>query len=285
MRLNRFIFQCSFLLCLAKLTRRSAAFSGGYTEGYLYRLAQASSLSYLSMDKMASSPYYDTCDFKPVVQVVDPASQSGATIFQDSQSDSLVVACRGSANPKNFGTNLKLNLVPATRLSQNSIPENALVHEGFQDASFGLWRELELKLMDISSEKDIIFTGHSLGAATALLCGVHYTSSVPESKPKIITFAGPRLCNEILAKYLRNDALEGCDIINLVHDKDPVLANNQKLWDALGFENVGVELQCDPKSPSVYTEEKPKESSMFGNFAWNFVDHCNYMGVFVGPRL
>jgi hypothetical protein len=173
------------------------------------------------------------------------------------------------------------------------MPENAMVHEGFQDASVGLWRVLGPRLLSLLSEQtssDVIFTGHSLGAATALLCSVHYRASFENSnmtnKPKIITFGGPKLCNGILARYLRNKALEGSDILHLVHNKDPVLANNKKLWDSLGFENIGIELECDPKSATVFTSQKqPKKSTLFGNFAWNIVDHCNYMGVFVGPRL
>jgi hypothetical protein len=283
--------------------------ASAYTPATLQRLAQASSLSYLTLDKMTSSPYYEKSQLQPILQVIDPISESGATIFSDNSNSNnrrLVVACRGSANPKNFGTNLKFNLVPATRLSQTTIPENAMIHEGFQDASVGLWRRLGPHLMDVLKKQDqvysdLVFTGHSLGAATALLCAVHYSATISKNDnddassmtttddyfaPTVITFGGPKLCNGVLARHVRNDSLEGSNILHLVHDKDPVLANNQKLWNKLGFENVGVEMQCDPKSPIVYTDDnnQPKRS-FFGKFAWNIVDHCNYMGVFVGPRI
>ena len=260
---------------------------GGYCESTLQRLAQASSLSYLSIDKMVSSPYYEPCKLEPIQQVIDPESESGATIFRvldDSDSNGkqkLVVAMRGSANPKNFGTNLKFNLVPANRLSQNFIPEDALVHDGFQTASVGLWKVLSQPLAtQLRDTTDIVFTGHSLGAATALLCATHYKSSFNGPLPSIITFGGPKLCNSALARHLRNEALGGSNILHLVHYKDPVLANNAKLWDSLGFEDVGIELQCDPYSPKVLSEGE----SSAGGFAWNILDHCQYMGVFVGPR-
>ena len=310
----------SQLLILALLPLASAF--GSYTEANLHRLAQASSLSYLSLDKIPSSPYYQTCQLEPIVQVVDPASESGATIFIDKSNSSttqkVIVACRGSANPKNFGTNLKFNLVPATRLATTTtstaatqLPNNALVHEGFQDASVGLWNVLGPRLINIlEKDAEIVFTGHSLGAATALLCSVHYRQASPSlffgsnnnnkynnnnnnnehatpppPSPTIVTFGGPKLCNGILARHLRTYVLDGCNILHLVHDKDPVLANNQKLWDSLGFENVGVELECDPNRPVVFGGKDSKESFLFGNFAWNIMDHCNYMGVFVGPRV
>ena len=291
------IFAVFFVALIGIKTLFVSAYS--YNEATLYRLAQASSLSYLSKEKIASSPYYKSSQLEAISQMVDPQSESGATIFMDkNDTKRLIVACRGSANPKNFGTNLKFKLVPATRLSQDNIPENAMVHEGFQDASVGLWRQLGPRLIEIlqenSSISDLVFTGHSLGAATALLCSVHYNAatktSLPGKLPTVITFGGPKLCNGILARYIRNEALEGSNVLHLVHDKDPVLANNQKLWDSLGFENVGIELQCDPKSPTVFCDddddnESSKKSSLFGNFAWNIIDHCNYMGVFVGPRM
>ncbi len=259
----------------------------------LQRYAHASSLSYLSLEKMQTSEYLSLSRLEPLSQVVDPISESGATIFSDQSSNirRLVVACRGSANPRNFGTNLKFNLVPATRLSQPT-PSGALVHEGFQDASLGLWKELAQPLLSRIKEEggatEIIFTGHSLGAANALLTSVHFRTSMPSSSslssPTIVTFGGPKLCNDILARFIRNDALQGSHILHLVHDKDPVLANNQKLWDDLGFVDVGIELQCDPNKPIVFTSAEEKPKSLFSNFAWNILDHCNYMGVYVGPR-
>jgi hypothetical protein len=134
----------------------------------LLRLAKASSLAYLSIDKIPASPYYESSQLQPLFQVVDPASQSGATVFLPDDDSSIIVACRGSANIKNFATNLRFNLVPAAKLSID-VPEDAFVHEGFQDASFGLWSELEQKLFDVlnqrKSEKrsSVVFTGHSLG--------------------------------------------------------------------------------------------------------------------------
>ena len=298
---------------------------GSFSESTLHRLAMASSLSYLSVEKIKQSPYYNECKLEPITQVVDPTSESGATIFRvidNSSNDNnnrehqqLVVACRGSANPKNFGTNLKFNLVPATRLSQNYIPDNALVHEGFQSAAVGLWKELAqplMKEMEKTSSSSITFTGHSLGAATSLLTAVHYQASNSGDRgplPDIVTFGGPKLCNSELARHLRNNALSKCNILHLVHSSDPILANNQKLWNELGFENVGIELQCDPNKPIVYYRED--DAPRKGGIAWNIVDHCKYMvryillcviclyccfvvkyltllkcqGVFVGPRL
>jgi len=55
---------------------------GSFSESTLHRLAMASSLSYLSIEKIKQSPYYDECKLEPIIQVVDPKSESGATIFR-----------------------------------------------------------------------------------------------------------------------------------------------------------------------------------------------------------
>lgn len=268
------------------LFQRVVSALGGFDNSSLHRLAQASSLSYLTIDRMSSSPYLAASNnFTPITQVVDAQTESGATIFRTfDDTDSvgrkfkLVVACRGSATPLNFSTNLRFNLVPATQLSLDSVPENALVHEGFQLASMGLWREISSQIIAHldNSISEIIFTGHSLGAANALLCASQYQHAFKEfPSPSIVTFGGPKLCNSIMATHLRDVVLKGCEILHLTHTKDPVLANNKQLWDSLGFENVGVEVECDPYKPVLSDEYASKPSVPM--IAWNIVDHCKYM--------
>jgi hypothetical protein len=273
------------------------------------------------MKKMSSSAYFKSSGLDPIAQVVDAESQSGATLFrlsddshpttsdgkQKQKRHRLIIACRGSANVRNFGTNLQFKLVPAIQLSQTNIPQNALVHEGFQMASAGLWKQIYQPLKEYldstplystnstaMTKTEIIYTGHSLGAATALLCATHHQASFCTTVvvSSIITFGGPRLCNSVLARYIRNEALYNCLILHSIHTKDPILTNNQQLWNTLGYENVGIELECDPYHPRVYTTiEKEKSDAAllmtnpFNNVAWNIVDHCYYMGVYIGPRL
>eukprot|EP00568_Trieres_chinensis_P006100 CAMPEP_0183302600 /NCGR_PEP_ID=MMETSP0160_2-20130417/8322_1 /TAXON_ID=2839 ORGANISM="Odontella Sinensis, Strain Grunow 1884" /NCGR_SAMPLE_ID=MMETSP0160_2 /ASSEMBLY_ACC=CAM_ASM_000250 /LENGTH=153 /DNA_ID=CAMNT_0025465387 /DNA_START=83 /DNA_END=540 /DNA_ORIENTATION=+ len=103
----------------------------------LTRLCYASSLSYLPLDAIPSSPYAGLVPgLTPLVQVVEPTTESGATVFVDSgardpttESEAadvgdagagaspsrerrIVVAFRGSATPRNFATNLRFGLVP-----------------------------------------------------------------------------------------------------------------------------------------------------------------------------
>ena len=116
--------------CIVTCYQHATAFQT-LGDASLRRLAEASSLSYLDIDRMPSSPYKDTCQLDAITQVVDDLTESGATVFRDESTNTIVVACRGSANIKNFSTNLKFDLVPATRLSLTNPPASARVHKGF----------------------------------------------------------------------------------------------------------------------------------------------------------
>jgi len=338
----------------------------------LEHLVLASSLSYLSSSDgtMQSSPYFSASTesknnnspqklqlLEPLIQVVDPKSESGATIFRsgigngnDNESTTIIVACRGSATPINFSTNLKFKLVSldkndriTTVCDDNDDDNLFLIHQGFQEASYGLWKLLQQELNSIlhrEQERDegrtmsirLIFTGHSLGAATAQLCAAKYQSSqiscdissirIPLSG--VVTFGGPRLVNRALAEHwnknlfccaalsfkprststsLTSSPAAGVVVVrNYVHWKDPILRQNGPLWDSLGFGILGKEVLCQHNQPIAYHDDDDDDSNSNGNgnqleskmevknksnlpLAWNILDHCQYLGVFVGPRL
>ncbi len=259
---------------------------------------------------MQASPYF-TNKLKPLAQVVDPKTESGATIFEynseeeTKSSTRLVVACRGSATPINFSTNLRFKLVPQVLVqdSTTNSDDSYLVHEGFQDASIGLWKLLLQNLTPIvqgnndnnnsSSSKysSIVFTGHSLGAATALLCATMYQTIIESPNfPRltgVITFGGPRLVNIPLAEHWNQSLFASCTVQNYVHAKDPILRQNGPLWDSLGFGMVGTEIPCEPFRAKAYWTPQQLEEYYSRDLplAWNILDHCNYLGIFVGPRL
>ncbi len=245
---------------------------------------------------MEASPYFSET-LKPLFQVVDPKTESGATIFGYND-NILVVACRGSATPINFSTNLRFRLVPlqennsSNNNNNNNNDKELLVHEGFQDATNGLWKLLSTKLETlVEGYSTIVFTGHSLGAANALLCATNYQCRSEKNLIPlggVITFGGPRLVNTNLAEEW-NSKLLGPPIVvrNYVHDRDPILRQNGPLWDSLGFGIVGKEIFCEPFEPKAYHSEQDQKEQASKDLplAWNILDHCNYLGVFVGPRL
>ena len=132
----------------------------------------------------------------------------------------------------------------------------------------------------------------------ALLCAVQYSllnrrlfrNSFP--LPDVITFGGPRLCHANMAEYWMIYCFSPNSIVrNLVHAKDPILQQNQSLWNALRCSICGEEVLCESDVPVVY-DWGPNENILIGEgklsntkMSFNFWDHCMYLGVFVGPRM
>jgi len=203
----------------------------------------------------------------------------------------MIVACRGSATLSNFATNLRFKLVSAEKPFDDSGGGRGKVHGGFQEAAFGLWGCLVPELQKLQEErqeqqqqqKKLCFTGHSLGGATALLCAGHAAASGMNDVAEVVTFGGPRVGDATFARHIDETLLVGATVRHVVHDADPVLANNKVLWDTMGFESTGEEIVCDPHSPTIYRSRDEQPSS--GGVAWNILDHCNYLGTFVGPRI
>ena len=254
----------------------------------LVKLCYASSLSYLPIDSIASSPYAAIAQsLRPIVQVVEPTTESGATIFECTEEgdDTIIVACRGSATPKNFVTNLRFQLKPLSRkLLKDAKEQDARAHEGFQEAAEGLWERLEPNLM--GGNKKIIFTGHSLGAGTCELTALHAAaSSMGGVEPsQITTFGGPCIGDASFAAHVNYGALANTDITHIFHEYDPILYNNGPLWERLGFERSGSTLQCEPHEARILTQnDNDPNGPRIPPF--NIIDHCKYLGVFVGPRL
>ena len=164
MSLGRPLVLCALVGCL--LPCSSALLS----VAPLQRLCYASSLAYCggSLQEVSEKEYASVSKLRPVSRLVEPVTKSGVTILEstDEGDDLLVVAFRGSANLQNFVTNLRLSLVPLDG------EPSARVHEGFQEASRGLWKMLdeELEVLQSRGERRAVFTGHSLGGATAQVC-------------------------------------------------------------------------------------------------------------------
>ena len=300
------------------------------------KLCYVSSLSYLPIETIPQSDYYKehVPSLRPIIQVVEPTTESGATIFVDeseNDSTSIIVACRGSATIHNFATNLQFQLVPMSDniwSNGDDLMRRPKVHEGFQLASIGLWEQLEPILTDIMKNNkkqynEIIFTGHSLGGGTAELCALQYAVNAVdgggggpasasattglEENMEVVTFAGPMIGDSNFASYMNEKVStlsslllspnSNNDIYHVVHDKDPILSNNGPLWKQLGFVRSGVEISCDPYQPRLLfmtttssdsndpTNDVGSRSKGFTIPPWNIVDHCKYLGLYVGPRL
>ena len=70
-----------------------------------------------------------------------------------------------------------------------------------------------------------------------------------------------------------------------------MLSSNTELWDRLRFEHVGRVLRCGKDEACIYEEEEeaaclptPVASSGPPSLRGVLVDHCFYLGVYIGVR-
>ncbi len=147
--------------------------------------AHACSLAFLPPVAVASSPYAQTIQF--VDQFEDPRSLSGATLL--SSNGEVILACRGSANAKNFQTNFNVGPAALESASGSVVSDDARVHAGFQRAAQQLWKRIEPRI-PVGTTK-LLMTGHSLGGGTATLLALYAEAAGFE--PELVTVAGPRL--------------------------------------------------------------------------------------------
>ena len=172
--------------------------------------ARTCSLAFVPPAGMRYEPYAK--GLSCVAQIEDPGSQSGATVFR-TDAGATILACRGSASIKNFGTTTDIGPVPL--VAADGSRTSARVHRGFQRASTGMWPLLKPHL---PASGPLLLTGHSLGGGTATLLALQCHAAGLE--PELITVAGPRLGDAAFAAHYR----ERCgDAVHLVHDADDVL--------------------------------------------------------------
>ena len=174
--------------------------------------------------------------FKPIECVRAQARQIDTRAIVGERTDCIVVAFAGTdpVLSKNLMTDVDCRLTPTD------------THEGFQAAIDAAWPKVETKITTLiqASPRPIFFTGHSLGAALAVLAA----DKVKDGKLRpagVHTFGMPRAGGRLFkARY--NRILGDCTY-RLVYGGDtvPCIPNSVKVLGILTeFQHVGRLLTC-----------------------------------------
>jgi hypothetical protein len=150
--------------------------------------ARACSLAFVPPTGMRFEPY--ATGLSCVAQIEDPDTFSGATVFR-TDAGATIVACRGSASLKNFGTTTDIGPVPL--IAADGAPTAARVHRGFQRACTGIWPLLKPHL---PASGPLLLTGHSLGGAVAQIIGMWLHKR--GKNVQIYSYGSPKVSNEVL---------------------------------------------------------------------------------------
>jgi predicted lipase len=123
----------------------------------------------------------------------------------------IVVIFQGSSNWKDWIDNL--NFVKVYPYSKKYIG----IHAGFYSQFKTIIGAIKKELSTRDTNKEIIFTGHSLGGALATLVTFYFQSSL---KKYCITFGSPRVGNSFFKRAF--DKLENCYSLRYVYKNDIV---------------------------------------------------------------
>ena len=98
----------------------------------------------------------------------------------------MIIAFRGSANARAWLTDFEV------RYAKPAYADYGRVHRGFWESAGSVMGEL-LK-WDQQSQPEVIITGHSKGAAEALICARRLADAGRQIRA-VVTFGGPRVGN------------------------------------------------------------------------------------------
>ncbi|KZV71520.1 lipase [Peniophora sp. CONT] len=162
----------------------------------------------------------------------------------DPTQDVIIVAHEGT-NSKNLTadlTNLLVTMDPLDSTLFPDVPADVLVHTGYQLAHA---RTAPTILSNVKTAleqhpgRDIVITGHSLGAVLSLLDAVYLPMHLPDTvKISTIGYGLPRLGNKAFADYV--DANVNLTHITYQHDPFPTLP-----FRLLGFQQPSHEVHID----------------------------------------
>ncbi len=152
--------------------------NAGFSLPNAWWLANASHLAYYDSDKLSAQ-------LQPVgLRLIDSFDQDGTQAYLAGNTAFAILAFRGTEIDefKDTLTNINLPLV--------SFQGTGKVHKGFLHALDRIWDRVEPRLRELTrAETPVWYTGHSLGAALAVLAAAR----IPPAA--LFTFGSPRIGN------------------------------------------------------------------------------------------
>lgn len=137
--------------------------------------------------------------------IYDTKSQSSGILGFNSQQEVAYCIFTGT-NLSNYMTVIDGLTFYQTPLTETTIKGN--VSEGFLDAFKGLHSQITNYIEKVQPQR-VVATGHSLGGAIAVLCGVYTIDYLPTT---VITFGCPKVGNEAFSESFNNSGITSVQI-------------------------------------------------------------------------
>lgn len=155
-------------------------------------------------------------------------------VLENLETGLVYVVFRGSEEGDDWWTNLDVGLDSCLF---EGAPNNALVHSGFQDALYdeGIVYDVENVVTAIvGTDGEVFITGHSLGAAMAMMMSAYLANKYPNMMVTMASFAGPRTGNGGFKDWVED--MPNLALWRWTNDDDPVVRIPTNLQ---GFKHAG----------------------------------------------
>ena len=159
-----------------------------------------------------------------------------------------IIIFRGSDNLQDW--TVDFDVMMETSKFPNA-PSDVKCHKGFQDALFeqDVVTNIENKVVRlIGDEGNVIFTGHSLGAANAHITATYMADKYPKMNITTINFGSPRLGNRAF-KTWTEEKLPNLAVWRFVNKDDVVPRVVSRTW---GYIHAGHLYQLNKRNGLVY---------------------------------
>lgn len=233
----------------------------------------------------------DACLAHPNVQPIiaggDDAAIPGYFVAFDPDTNSVIVSHQGT-QPEKLRSDLNdIKFIPV-KLDTNffsGADSEIKVHDGFQETWARTANDVLAAVQKGLSEKkadNVLVTGHSLGAAIAIMDSVFLKSKLPADVPiKTTVFGLPRGGNQEWADFV--DKTLGNTLQHVVNDKDIVPTVPPRF---IGFRHPSGEIfiKDDGSAVACPGQENENCTNSNGLFEKSILDHLGpYAGVKISP--
>ena len=203
-------------------------------------------------------------------------TKQGTQVMILSSASYIAVVFAGTDDLRTMLTDTDIMMKPFGPLDENGdsilLPGPARVHAGFDNAVFshGLFDTiLEILKQLLLLHPTLFVTGHSLGAADAILTAVALSLHLSDTRISCINFGCPATGNWYWRNFLNNISNDNLSIWRLVHGWDVVPRLPQ-----YPFEHVGHTVQMNPDALHAYYQHYGNQTLGYASvpYGWSGTD-------------
>lgn len=178
----------------------------------------------------------------------------------------LSITFRGSTTHKDWKTNLTFR---RKTIPYGNISSKIRVHSGFLEIYKAPNVRASIHNMISKDIQQVKISGHSQGAALAILCGVDLEYNFPDKDYEVVLFGAPRVGNRAFRESYNKRLFKTLRVEN----GNDIITKLPFVW--MGYRHVGIEIHIgSPRIPCLVTHKSHYPQSYYKNILklthWNF---------------